>query len=86
MWLSFILFSARSTPGNQWYGKHRKVHKITKSMRQNAARKGKQEQQVRETQHGSSHVMPVRPYRTETFWIMHYSGIEVIGDPVPIHG
>lgn len=39
MWLRGLLLGARSTPGRQWIGKHRRVVKMTKTRRTNAAQR-----------------------------------------------
>ena len=36
MWLRSLLLGARSTPGKQWIGKHRRVVKMTSTRRANA--------------------------------------------------
>ena len=47
MWLSALLFGARSTPGKQWTGKHRRVWKMTSTRRRNARDRAKLVSQVR---------------------------------------
>lgn len=39
MWLRGLLLGARSTPGKQWIGKHRRVVKMTSTRRFNAAQR-----------------------------------------------
>jgi len=39
MWLGRLLFGARSVPGRQWSGKHRRVRKVTGHMKFNRVQK-----------------------------------------------
>ena len=41
MWLRGLLLGARSTPGKQWIGKHRRVVKMTDTRRANAAQRAR---------------------------------------------
>ena len=71
MFLSALLFGARSTPGKQWIGKHRKTWKMTATRRKNTRDREKIVREVRAPPAGSKVASLARPPEEPTPLIIH---------------